>query len=224
MSDTREKYCLFEKQALLEILREEWALRPDTEWRALVPSIISGCVLLANLAYKAYSTASLNTFLNASIWISSIFLVGVIPPSSFYVLKNPKFIDFWACERRRNHGRKFVAILEDAESILMTRGSDNREEVSAILNISDGMLGNFLQLHTICTINCKATEIDAALLRPGRLLCHRVFGTLDYERATRLAVRLGRNLEAERDYTLAEVFAGPTSHERSGSPRIGFGI
>ena len=140
------------------------------------------------------------------------------------MLKNPKFIDFWACERRRHRGRKFVAILEDAESILMTRGSDNREEVSAILNLSDGMLGNFLQIHTICTINCKATEIDEALLRPGRLLCHRVFETLDYGRATRLAVRLGRILEAERDYTLAEVFAGPASHEKIGSSRIGFGI
>ena len=60
----------------------------------------------------------------------------------------------------------------------MTRGSDNREQVSAILNLSDGMLADFLRLQIICTINCSAADIDPALLRPGRLLCHRIFNRL----------------------------------------------
>ena len=147
-----------------------------------------------------------------------------IPPCSMYVLKKPDFIDFWASQRRMHSHRKLIVILEDADASLMTRGSDNRDEVSAILNLSDGMLADFLRLHIICSINCKVAEIDQALLRPGRLLCHRVFGSLDYASATRLAVRLGRKLEAERDYTLAEVFARPASHEKIGSPRIGFGL
>ena len=49
----------------------------------------------------------------------------------------------------------------------MTRGSDNREQVSAILNLSDGMLADFLRLQIICTINCTAADIDSALMRPG---------------------------------------------------------
>jgi len=36
------------------------------------------------------------------------------------------------------------------------------------------MLADFLRLQIICTINCSAADIDPALLRPGRLLCHRV--------------------------------------------------
>jgi hypothetical protein len=103
---------------------------------------------------------------------------------------------------------KFVVILEDSDAALMTRGSDNREQVSAILNLSDGMLADFLRLQIICTINCSAADIDPALLRPGRLLCHRVFGRLDYTQATRLAESLGRKLPQARDYSLAEVFAG----------------
>ena len=103
----------------------------------------------------------------------------------------------------------------------MTRGSDNREQVSAILNLSDGMLADFLRLQIICTINCSAADIDSALLRPGRLVCHRVFGRLDYHQASRLAESLGRKLPHNRDYSLAEVFSGQDTDEIN-RPRIGF--
>jgi hypothetical protein len=83
------------------------------------------------------------------------------------------------------------------------------------------MLADFLRLQIICTINCRANDIDQALLRPGRLLCHRVFQRLKYHQASRLAESLGRKLPAVGDYSLAEVFAGhdPEEIER---PRIGF--
>jgi len=145
-----------------------------------------------------------------------------IPTATMGVLSKPEFIGFWAGQRRIHATRKFVVILEDSDAALMTRGSDNREQVSAILNLSDGMLADFLRLQIICTINCTADEIDPALLRPGRLLCHRVFGKLDYPTATRLAESLGRKLPAVKDYSLAEVFAGQNNHETNHS-RIGFG-
>ena len=144
-----------------------------------------------------------------------------IPTSTMGVLSKPEFIGFWANQRRIHAGRKFVVILEDSDAALMTRGSDNREQVSAILNLSDGMLADFLRLQIICTINCSAAEIDPALLRPGRLLCHRVFDRLDYPQAVRLAASLGRKLPSVRDYSLAEVFAGHDTDEIS-RPRIGF--
>jgi ATP-dependent 26S proteasome regulatory subunit len=71
----------------------------------------------------------------------------------------------------------------------MTRGSDNRELVAAILNLTDGLLADFLRLHIICTINCASSDIDPALLRPGRLLCHRIFSRLNYADALRLRLR-----------------------------------
>jgi len=144
-----------------------------------------------------------------------------IPTSTMGVLTKPDFIGFWTDEHRIHPDRKFVVILEDSEAALMTRGADNREQVSAILNISDGMLADFLSLQIICTINCSAADIDPALLRPGRLLCHRVFGRLDYPQAARLAERLGRKLPQAPDYSLAEVFAEHGTVETS-RPRIGF--
>ena len=144
-----------------------------------------------------------------------------IPTSTMGVLSKPEFIGFWAEQRRIHANRKFAVILEDSDAALMTRGSDNREQVSAVLNLSDGMLADFLRLQIICTINCSAADIDPALLRPGRLLCHRVFGRLDYIQAARLAESLGRKLPTARDYSLAEVFAGHDADEIN-RPRIGF--
>ena len=83
------------------------------------------------------------------------------------------------------------------------------------------MLADFLRLQIICTINCSAADIDQALLRPGRLLCHRVFSRLEYAQASRLAESIGRKLPTVRDYSLAEVFVGNGS-EQIGRPRIGF--
>jgi hypothetical protein len=138
-----------------------------------------------------------------------------------YILDQPAFIDFWADQRRMHSNRKFVVILEDSEAALMSRATDNRDQVSAILNLSDGMLGDFLRLQIICTINCATANIDQALLRPGRLLCHRVFDRLNYPEACRLAESLGRKLPVVRDYSLAEVFAGEGTEE-SNRPHIGF--
>lgn len=130
-----------------------------------------------------------------------------IPTASLGVLSKPDFISFWATERRHHDKQKFVVILEDSDEALMTRAADNRDQVSAILNLSDGMLADFLRLQIICTINCRAADIDPALLRPGRLLCHRIFRRLNHAEASPLAHRLGRTLAEGRDYSLAEIFA-----------------
>ena len=144
-----------------------------------------------------------------------------IPATSMDILSRSDFIAFWAGQHRAYSDHKFVVILEDSDAALMTRGPDNREQVSAILNLSDGMLADFLRLQIICTINCSAADIDPALLRPGRLLCHRVFNRLDYPQAARLADTLGRKLPPARDYSLAEVFAGHENEETI-RPRMGF--
>ena len=144
-----------------------------------------------------------------------------IPPVSLSLLTEPEFIGFWSSEREAYSDRKLVVILEDADAALLTRASDNREQVSAILNLSDGMLSDFLGLQVICTINCTATEIDQALLRPGRLVSHRVFRRLDVAQATTLAASIGKTLPQAQDYSLAEVFMEQES-EVIPRPRMGF--
>jgi hypothetical protein len=144
-----------------------------------------------------------------------------IPASAISILSRSDFIGFWSDQRWQYSNKRFVVILEDSDAALMMRGTDNRDQVSALLNITDGMLADFLRLQIICTINCSAAEIDPALLRPGRLLCHRVFGRLTRHEAVCLAESIGRKLPVAHDYSLAEVFAG---HVADGiiRQRIGF--
>ncbi len=144
-----------------------------------------------------------------------------VPNGSLSVLTQPDFVGFWADERRRHEQENFVVVLEDSDTALMARGPDNRDQVSAILNLSDGMLADFFRLQIICTINCRAAEIDPALLRPGRLLTHRVFDRLPHDHATRLATHLGKTLPAAGDYALAEIYADQTPKPR---PRRAIGF
>ncbi len=142
-----------------------------------------------------------------------------IPPAGLQMVVDPEFVSFWAQERRNHAKQTFVVILEDADAAIMTREADNRDVASAILNLTDGLLGNFLRLQVLCTINCASTQIDPALLRPGRLLAHRRFARLP---ATHLAnFPDARALPPRPDYTLAELFHG---HPDPASVRKSIGL
>ena len=131
-----------------------------------------------------------------------------LSPSQLEMLSRPDFVDFWIEQAKSYPGRQFVVILEDAENALMVRGTDNSKMVSTILNLTDGIMADFLKLQFICTINCKIAEIDSALLRPGRLLTHRHFRKLERAEALALADSLGKTLPENDEYTLAEIFSG----------------
>jgi len=148
-----------------------------------------------------------------------------IGSANLRLLREAEFVDFWASERRIHGDSAMVVILEDAENALMPRHADNQQEVSLLLNITDGILGEFLRLQVICTINCTLKELDQALLRPGRLMAHHYFGPLRADRARALADKLGKTLPetAAREFTLAEIFSGQLDPTRQERGRIGFG-
>jgi hypothetical protein len=133
-----------------------------------------------------------------------------IPSSNFNVLKDEEFVGFWASERSNNPDKRLVIILEDAEAILATRAGDNRAEVSNLLNITDGLMGDFLKLHLVCTMNGDFEDLDPAILRPGRLLARRFFGNLPRERALALAQYLEKPAPktVKEEYSLAELLCG----------------
>jgi hypothetical protein len=144
-----------------------------------------------------------------------------IPPASTSILTNPEFIRFWSRQSTSYSKHRFVCVLEDADGALMTRDLDNRREVGAILNITDGLLADFLKLQIICSINCSHTEIDPALIRPGRLNTHMVFDRMPSWRAQRIAGDSGLELPLQKDYSLAEIF-NTQATVLLNKPRIGF--
>lgn len=145
-----------------------------------------------------------------------------LPLPAFPWLSNPAAVDFWLNENMIYGKFRKVVILEDAESLLMQRGADNKDAVTDLLNVSDGFLGDVLRMHIICTINCNVDRIDPALMRPGRLVTIREFIRLSPVDASTLAKAKDLPYDFEREYSLAELYNDEQIVPRSASARLGF--
>jgi hypothetical protein len=124
----------------------------------------------------------------------------------------------------RQQQRKIkIAILEDAEELLLPRENGSREKVSNLLNIGDGLLGDHLRLHVIATTNVPLGNLDPAVVRPGRLIGAREFRRLTRDEACRLALAKGLELPEQSDFSLAELYCGCADTPALGKDRkIGF--
>jgi ATP-dependent 26S proteasome regulatory subunit len=98
-----------------------------------------------------------------------------------------------------------VLIIEDAENIIMDRRFSSGSSVSNLLNISDGLLADCLNVQLICTFNSPLTTVDNALLRKGRLIARYEFGKLNVQKAQRLSDHLGFASTISRPMTVAEI-------------------
>lgn len=148
-----------------------------------------------------------------------------LPASQDYALSSPELVPFWQQENARHADRVKVIVMEDAERLLWRRNGDNREAVSSLLNIADGLMGRMLRLHVICSVNAKMEDLDPAILRPGRLMNHRRFSVLSREVAERVAA--ARNMEFKpkqpaESYTLAEALNPGAYEPPREEPSIGF--
>jgi hypothetical protein len=115
-----------------------------------------------------------------------------------------------------------VLIIEDAENIIMQRQQGSDSAVSNLLNISDGLLSDFLNVQIICTFNSSLSIVDNALLRKGRLIAKYEFGKLSVAKAQRLSMHVGSPLRVITPMTVSEVMnQGERSYEQE-RPRIGF--
>src|SRR6266851_4440656 len=129
--------------------------------------------------------------------------------SSFDLLSAPQFAAFWINQNRRHKGKAKLAIIEDAEDILLPRDERSRAQVSNLLNIGDGFLGEHLKLHVVATTNAPMRRLDKAVLRPGRLMGMREFRRLTRAEAARLAAAKGLRLVDKSDtWSLAEIYHG----------------
>lgn len=116
-------------------------------------------------------------------------------------MAEPEFIAFMM------ENKDSIFILEDCEQILMAR-EENRfgGAISNILNMSDGLMSDIFNIKFICTFNTDISNIDEALLRPGRCFVNYEFKTLSKEKSTKLLESLGHKVSAPREMTLAEIY------------------
>jgi hypothetical protein len=105
-----------------------------------------------------------------------------------------------------------VLIIEDAENIIMDRKIKAGSSVSNLLNISDGLLADCLNIQLICTFNSPLTMVDSALLRKGRLIAKYEFGKLGVAKSQNLSSHLGFDTVITKPMAIAEI-AG--QHEKT---------
>ncbi len=129
-----------------------------------------------------------------------------VSPSVAENLTDPLFMDLLI------ENPNAVLVIEDAENILKDRKLDSRSSVSNLLNLSDGLLSDCVNVQVICTFNCSLALIDPALMRKGRLIARYEFGKLSLEKSQILSDSLGHQSLIDEPMTLAEI---STQHEQT---------
>lgn len=126
-----------------------------------------------------------------------------IPPNLTNIISDPSFLTFLT------QIQDSILVIEDAENIIKDRNDADmsNQAVSNILNLTDGILSDVLNIQVICTFNTSIDNIDKALLRPGRLICEYEFKSLSVDRARKLAESIGIDgVEIEKDMPICDIF------------------
>jgi len=115
-------------------------------------------------------------------------------------LLKPNFISFLL------QNKNAILIIEDAEKVVVTReNSVDDSVVSTILQLTDGLFSDFLNIKIVCTFNTNIERIDKALLRKGRMIAKYKFTPLSPEKTAALAKKLGHEYIGG-SLTLADIF------------------
>jgi len=123
-----------------------------------------------------------------------------LPPNMASAITNPDLISILI------DNPNSIFVIEDAENIVVDREQDGNSPVSALLNISDGLLADCLNVQIICSFNTDISKIDSALMRKGRLIAKYEFKELEVEIAQQLSNKLGFNTNINKPMTLTSIY------------------
>jgi len=132
-------------------------------------------------------------------------------------LLKPSFIAFLL------QNKDAILIIEDAEKVVVARDSSSDESVvSTLLQLTDGLFSDFLNIKIICTFNTNLDRIDKALLRKGRMIAKYNFTPLSPAKTTALAKKLGHE-GVTGSLTLADIFGyDQQAFSKSSKKSMGF--
>ena len=123
-----------------------------------------------------------------------------IPPFLADFITSPEMTPFLI----QNAGS--VLFIEDAEKVITDRNTGGGNGVSNILNITDGILSDILNIQIVATFNMDKKKIDEALLRKGRLIAEHKFDALPVEDSQALIDHLGFDYKTDKPMTLTEIY------------------
>lgn len=99
-----------------------------------------------------------------------------------------------------------VLVIEDAENLIPDRERSADSPVSTLLNISDGLLSDCLNIQIICSFNTDLSKVDNALIRKGRLIAKYEFKELSAAKAQKLSEKLGYKKSIDHPMSLADIY------------------
>ena len=113
-------------------------------------------------------------------------------------LLDPDFISFLLKQRNT------IIVIEDAEKVVASRESNKESIVSTILQLTDGLFSDYLNIKVICTFNTSLSKVDTALLRKGRMIAMYEFNPLSVEKTNRLLASLDEST-SDQQLTIADI-------------------
>lgn len=140
-----------------------------------------------------------------------------VPCKLFDALTDPTSLNFLM----RNRGNVFI--IEDCENLVTVDDDIRSDGITDLLNMTDGLLSDALNIKIICTFNTDYDKIDEALLRPGRCRCKYDFDLLDKDRANKVAEKF-KIQKVDKDISLAELFNPEETFVEEKKKRIGFNV
>src|SRR5690554_1275185 len=123
-----------------------------------------------------------------------------LPPNMASAITNPDLLSVLI------ENPNSIFVIEDAENIIIDREQTGASPVSALLNISDGLLSDCLNIQIICSFNTDLSKVDSALMRKGRLIAKYEFKELQATKAQMLSDKLGFTTQIEKPMTLTDIY------------------
>ena len=143
-----------------------------------------------------------------------------VPPSMADILSEPSIIPFLI------ENSNSILLIEDGEKVISDRESNPSyaSGVSNLLNMTDGILGDCLNIQVIVTFNMEREKIDKALLRNGRLISEHKFDALNITESNKLLKHLDKEYIATSPMTLADIYNVDSITYREKKAKIGMGF
>jgi ATP-dependent 26S proteasome regulatory subunit len=116
-------------------------------------------------------------------------------------------------------------VIEDAEELITSRDEVRNSNLSMLLNLTDGLMGESLGIQIVATFNTNVTNIDKALLRKGRLSTIYEFQPLTLIRTNALLKKLNYQIEVTQPLPISDIFNFNSSNNYEPKLRkaVGFG-
>lgn len=136
-----------------------------------------------------------------------------LPNNIVDLLGTPHFnnflLDFVDDAIESGNRKGLLMVIEDAEKVLLKREHNpyGSSGVSNILNSTDGILNDFLNIQILATFNTGIENIDEAILRKKRAISVKEFGKLSIEDSQKLIDSLELNYKATEEMCLADIYS-----------------